>query len=105
MSQNPAALGGADNPLHIAFSGDSMSFGTVNAALAAADATVDLNGEDLTGVDDLTAATATVSALTAGRVTFAGAETGAPFPVAIVIFRPRVDGEVKNAAVDNRTSR
>ena len=32
-----------------------------------------------------------------GRVTFAGAEAGAPFPVAIVIFRPRVDGEVQRA--------
>lgn len=46
----PNAPGGANNPLHIAFSGDSMSFGMVNAALAAADAAVDLNGQDLTGV-------------------------------------------------------
>ena len=29
-----------------------------------------------------------------GRVTFHGASASAPFPVAIVVFRPRVDGEV-----------
>lgn len=30
-----------------------------------------------------------------GRVTFEGATAGAPFPVAVVIFRPRVDGAVQ----------
>jgi phage N-6-adenine-methyltransferase len=30
-----------------------------------------------------------------GRVRFAGADASAPFPVAIVIFRPRVDGGVR----------
>lgn len=32
-----------------------------------------------------------------GRVKFAGAESGAPFPVAIVIFRPCVDGSILGA--------
>jgi phage N-6-adenine-methyltransferase len=30
-----------------------------------------------------------------GRVKFAGATAAAPFPVAVVIFRPRVDGGIK----------
>jgi phage N-6-adenine-methyltransferase len=29
-----------------------------------------------------------------GRVKFAGADANAPFPVAVVIFRPRVDGQI-----------
>jgi hypothetical protein len=36
------------------------------------------------------AARATEIRFPKGRVTFAGAETAAPFPVAIVIFRPRL---------------
>ena len=41
------------------------------------------------------AAKATEIRFPRGRVKFAGAMTGAPFPVAVVIFRPRVDGAVK----------
>jgi hypothetical protein len=54
-NERPNAPGGSNNPLYVVFSGDSTSFGIVNAALAAADAAIDVNGQSLTGVDDLEA--------------------------------------------------
>lgn len=66
-------LGSAAKPLYVAFTGDATSFGLVNAALAAADAPVNLNDQNLTNVNDLDADTITTPSLTSGRVVLAGA--------------------------------
>lgn len=52
LGDGKSVMGTASNPLHVTW-GNDVSFDQVNEALAVADAAIDLNGQSLTGVDDL----------------------------------------------------
>lgn len=46
-------MGSADSPMHLTIDGAIVTFASINAGLALADAPIDINDQSLTGVDDL----------------------------------------------------
>ena len=76
---NDAALGTAANPLEIHFSGDVGSFTLLNALLATANATINVNSQSIAGANAITAAgliqglNLKATALTATRIPLVGA--------------------------------